>query len=337
MAKIVFYCRDSLDNILAMEYYRQDIQALRALGNEVIICNRYRDIPWQFDVMYVWWWTYALVPVLFARLLGRLSMVTGVYNFRFEHKSYGADYFARPWHQRLLISLATRLTDANLFVSEREFNEVPAYFKLKESYYFPCAIDEEYFSAGQTMLPRAGLLNIAWSGTENLKRKGVWDILEAMALLKKRKISVSLTLAGKQGDAYPKLHSRIAELGLEDVVTAVGEISQHEKLKLFSSTKLYLQPSYFEGFGLATAEAMASGCCVITCDVGEVRNVVGNGGLYVHPGRPVELANAIEALLADQGAIDNLNRDAAERMKDLFSFHRKVQILRSALQKITKI
>ena len=45
MPKVVFYCRDSLDNIRAMEYYRQDIEALRSLGHEVVVCNRYRDIP----------------------------------------------------------------------------------------------------------------------------------------------------------------------------------------------------------------------------------------------------------------------------------------------------
>lgn len=335
MAKIVFYCRDSLDNIRSMEYYRQDIEALRALGHEVVVCNRYRDIPLRFDAMYVWWWTYALVPVLFARLLGRPNLVTGVYNFRFENKSHGADYYARPWYQRLLIRLATKLTDANLFVSEREFKEVPAYFKLKRSYYFPCAVGEEYFAANQATMSRAGLLNIAWSGTENLKRKGVWDILEAMRLLKERGVEVSLTLAGKRGEAYPELQRRIAELGLEASVQAVGEITLQEKLSLYGRTKLYLQPSYFEGFGLATAEAMAAGCCVITCDVGEVRNVVGDGGLYVQPGRPTELADAVQSLLANQSAVDKLNLRAAQRMKELFSFARKTATLRTALHEIS--
>ena len=71
MAKIVFYCRDTLENIRSMEYYRQDIEALQALGHDVVVCNRYRDIPWRFDVLFVWWWTYALLPVALTRLAGR--------------------------------------------------------------------------------------------------------------------------------------------------------------------------------------------------------------------------------------------------------------------------
>lgn len=335
MSKVVFYCRDTLDNIRSMEYYWQDIKAMRALGHEVVVCNRYRDIPLRFDVMYVWWWTYALVPVLLARLLGRPSMITGVYNFRFEHKSHGSDYFARPWHQRLLIRLATKITNANLFVAESEFKLVPAYFKLQHCYYFPPVVGEEYFEANQLLVPRGGLLNIAWSGTENLKRKGVWDILDAMHLLKARGVSVSLILAGKRGEAYPELLRRIAELGLEGCVEAVGEVTAEEKLSLFAHAKLYLQPSYFEGFGLATAEAMAAGCCVITCDVGEVRNVVGDCGLYIQPGQPAELAYAVQSLLADQESVDKLNRKAAQRMKEFFSFSRKTATLCTVLQEIT--
>lgn len=334
MPKVVFYCRDSLDNIRAMEYYRQDIEALRSLGHEVVVCNRYRDIPLRFDVMFVWWWTYALVPVLFARLLGRPSIVTGVFNFRFENQSHGADYFARPFYQRLLIRLATKAAKANMFVSEREFQDVPPYFKLKRSYYYPCAVGDEYFEANQTATPRSGLLNIAWSGSENLKRKGVWDILEAMRLLKERAVHVSLTLAGKRGDAFPELQRRIVELGLQDRVRALGEVSLAEKLALFGRSKLYLQPSYFEGFGLATAEAMAAGCCVITCDVGEVRNVVADAGLYIRPGQPAELADAVESLMNDQSAIDNLNGLATRRLKECFSFSRKTATLKTALQDI---
>jgi glycosyltransferase involved in cell wall biosynthesis len=334
MAKIVFYCCDTIENIRSMEYYRQDIEAMKKLGHDVVICNRYRDIPWGFDVMFVWWWTYALVPVFLARLLRRPSLITGVFNFRFENKSHGADYFARPWYQRLLISLAIRTADANLFISEREHAEVPSYFRLSHYYYFPCAVGAEYFAANQTENPRSGLLNLAWSGRGNLKRKGVWDIIEAVHLLKERGVDFRLTLAGRPGDGHAELVRRIHELGLDEQVETVGEVSPEQKFALYGHTLLYLQPSYHEGFGLATAEAMAAGCCVITCDVGEVRNVVADCGHYVSPGAPEELADAIQALLADPAAVKSLNIKAAVRMKEFFSIDRKIATLRTALQDV---
>lgn len=319
-----------------MEYYRQDISALRSLGHDVVICNRYRDIPFRFDVIYVWWWTYALLPVLLAKVLRRKSVVTGVFNFRYENAAHGRDYFGRPFHQRLLIAMAIRMADANLFVSEKEYVDVTRHFRLRRSFYFPCAVGDEYRQAKHRALRREGLLNIAWSGSENLKRKGVWDILDAMYRLKQRGVRVHLTLAGKEGEGLPALRRKVAELRLEDLVTVVGEVDMEQKLGLFASAKLYLQPSYYEGFGLATAEAMAAGCCVVTCDVGEVRNVVGEGGHYVKPGDPDGLADAIEVLLANENKIMALNQKAEHQIQSKFSFSRKVASIDAILQSLER-
>lgn len=323
MAKIVFYCNDTLENIQSMEYYRQDIEALRALGHEVTVCNRYRDIPWRFDVLFVWWWTYALLPVFLARLIGRRTIITGVYNFRFEDPSTGTDYFGRPWHQRFVIGLATRLAHANLFVSSREFEDVTASFGLRNAHYAPCAVGDAYFAVNGRGAERTLLLNLAWSGPENLQRKGVWTILDAAALLKRRGRRFELVLAGKRGEGFPALQQRIDDLRLSDCVKAIGEVTFEEKLDLFGSTRLYLQPSRFEGFGLATAEAMASGCCVITTEVGEVPTVVGEDGVYVQPGDSEGLADTIENLLSAPDRIAEISSRAAERIQRLFSFAAK--------------
>lgn len=323
MSKVVFYCRDTLENIQSMEYYRQDIEALRGVGHDVVVCNRYRDIPWRFDILFVWWWTYALLPVALTKLVGRQAVISGVYNFRFENPSSGRDFFARPWLQRLVIALATRLADANLFTSDREVEAVAAHFGLRTAHYAPCAVGEDYFSVVGPAAGRALLLNLAWSGSENLQRKGVWTILEAAVLLKQRGLSFDLVLAGKRGDGLSTLQQRVIDLGLSDCVRAIGEVTLEEKLDLFSRTRLYLQPSYFEGFGLATAEAMAAGCCVITTEAGEVPTVVGDCGVYVQPGDSHGLAESIEGLLADPDRIAEVSGRGRERIRRLFSFAAK--------------
>ncbi len=323
MSKIVFYCRDTLENIQSMEYYRQDIDAIRALGHEVVVCNRYRDIPWSLDALFVWWWTYALIPVALVRLSGRRAIVTGVYNYRFEDPSSGTDYFARPWFQRVLIKLATKLAHANLFVSRREFEDVTTDFGLRNAHYAPCAVGDAYLAVRERSPVRTLLFNLAWSGPENLQRKGVWTILDAAALLKQRGQPFELVLAGKCGDGFPALQQRIRDLDLGGCVRAIGTVSMEEKLDLFSRTRLYLQPSRFEGFGLATAEAMAAGCCVITTRVGEVPTVVGDAGIYVEPGDSRGLADAIEGLLSNPDEIVEVSGRAARRIQSRFSFAAK--------------
>jgi glycosyltransferase involved in cell wall biosynthesis len=316
-----------------MEYYNQDIQVLRELGHDVKIVTTYRDIPFDFDVIYIWWWTYALYPVLLAKLLNRKSIITGVFNFRpVEHVS-NSGFNSRPFYQRFLIKLALTLTDINLFVSKLEFDEIPSIFKLKNFFYFPCAIADIYFQK-TGVKSRDGVLNIAWSGKDNLKRKGVLDILDALLILKNRGVRLNCTFAGRPGNGYPDLIAYISKLGLEDRVVTMGEVSLDKKLSLFAEAKIYLQPSYFEGFGLATAEALASGCCIIACDVGEVKNVLGDGAYYITPGNHLELANAIEKIMSDADLANDLVTKGKRRLSELYSQKNKKDSLNTILDQL---
>ncbi len=333
--KIAFYCNDTLENIRSMEYYNQDIQVLIDSGHDVKIYNRYSDIPLNFDVIFIWWWTYALYPVLLAKLLGRKSVITGVFNYRAVEHIPNSGFQARPFYQRLLIKLALKMTDVNLFVSKIEYNEVPSVFNLKKFYYFPCAIADIYFQkTGDS--PRADVLNISWSGKENLQRKGVLDILDALKILKDRGVNINCSLAGRMGDGYPGLAAHISQLDLENQVTTLGEVSLDKKLNLFAGAKIYLQPSYFEGFGLATAEALASGCCIIACDVGEVKNVLGDGAYYITPGNHLELAYAIEKIIGDADLANDLVTKGKRRLSELYSQKNKKNSLNAILVQLHK-
>ena len=322
MARIVFYCNDTRTNIEAFEYYQQDIEALRALGHEVFVCTRYREIPSRFDAMFVWWWTYALWPVLLCRLLGRPCLITGVYNFRNPPAFEGMDYFRRPLWQRLLIQTATRLCSLNLFIDRAESLACAQHFALTNAREYPCILHEDYVQ-GPSEARTLTLFNLAWSGRGNLIRKGIPDLLEAIRLLKSEGNSVRLYQGGKRGDGASYLEKTVGELGIEEEVTLLGELTRAEKIDLLRKCELYVQPSHYEGFGLATAEAMGCGACIITCDVGAVRSVVGDSGLYVTPGAPRELADAIKRVISDSALRQRLQAAAFERARAMFRVEAK--------------
>src|SRR5947207_2697647 len=77
---------------------------------------------------------------------------------------------------------------------------------------------------------------------------------------------------------------------------------------------------------------MGSGACVIVCDVGAVREVVGDCGLYVPSSSPEELAIAIEKVLQDSVLRQRLQDTATERARSLFTFDKKVERLRAFLR-----
>ena len=333
MSKIVFYCHDEKSNIERFEYYKQDIDSLRALGHQVIICTKYSEIPFFFDAMFIWWWTYALYPVLLSRILNKPCIITGTFNFRFPEGFEGKDYFRRPHWQRIFIKMATCLCNLNLFVNQLELNECSKHFKLSNAHYYPHIVQDDYLKGPSTQRKKS-LFTLTWSGKKNLVRKGIPELLYAVKLLKDEGIEVHLNLAGMEGDGVDYLLNMIDQLKINNEVSYLGMISREDKINLLRVCEIYVQPSHYEGFGLAIAEAMGCGACVIICDVGAVRQVVGECGFYVSPGSSEELAKAIKQVLFDDELRHKFQRNACQRINDCFKVERKKENLKNYLAKI---
>jgi glycosyltransferase involved in cell wall biosynthesis len=79
---------------------------------------------------------------------------------------------------------------------------------------------------------------------------------------------------------------------------------RQDVLSVINAADLFVLPSLAEPFGLVLLEAMALGKPVVATGVGGPREIVvqGKTGLLVTPGRPQELAEAINRLLADPQA-----------------------------------
>ncbi len=331
MARIAFFAGIKDARLLeSVEFYRQDVQALRDLGHEVIPCTRWRELPSDFDLMFVWWWTYATWPLIEARLHDKPTLITGTFNLRFPDWCELRDYFQRPWWARAVLKANVQAATRNLFVSQHEVEACGEYFGLTNAVHYPHVLTPEYL-AGPAAERELAIFNLAWAHHPNLLRKGVPDLIQAVALLKLRGLPVRLYLAGRPGSGSPMLRELVDRLDVSDLVVLLGEVSKERKLELLRRCEIYAQPSQYEGFGLATAEAMGSGACVITCDVGAVREVVGDAGIYVPSRSPEALADALAAVLENPLARLRWQRRAQQRVRELFSYESKLERLRAVL------
>lgn len=333
MSKIIFYCHEKKSNIDTFEYYKQDIDALKQLGHEIIICTKYREIPFRFDAIFIWWWTYALWPVVLSFLLNKPSIITGTFNFELPENLSGGGYFQRSLWQRILISLATQMSTLNLFVNQEEYKNCSTYFHLKSGRYYPHIVSDDYLQGPSTHRQNV-LFNLAWSGKENLTRKGIPELLKAIRILKDENCTVQLNLAGPEGDGNDYLIETIKDLGIGHEVHLLGCLERADKIRYLRTYEIYVQPSHYEGFGLAIAEAMGCGACIITCDVGAVQSVVGDCGIYVSPGSPQDLAKAIKQVIQDNNLRNDLQKRAQNRAVNLFSFNGKLKGLQKFLSEV---
>lgn len=84
-------------------------------------------------------------------------------------------------------------------------------------------------------------------------------------------------------------------LGLQARVFFLGECNN--VLELFGRVAVYVQPSLYEGFGIAALEAMAAGLPVIVSNVSGWNGAVKSAGIFFPVGDEVALADAINKVL----------------------------------------
>ena len=184
----------------------------------------------------------------------------------------------------------------------------------------PLGVDTESFRPGKK---DGSVVTIAHINRENLDRKG----LRSFVLAARNIPNVRAIVVGKQlDDAVDELR-RISGPN----VSFPGWLPTDELQAVLAKASVYAQPSYTEGFGLAIAEAMASGCVPVVTRAGAIPELVGDTGIYVRYGDIRELSNAI------QRAIDSpVGPLARERVKTFFSLNRRSDLLKRTVNELER-
>ena len=127
-------------------------------------------------------------------------------------------------------------------------------------------------------------------------KKGIDRALRALPSVP----DVALVIAGNDEEGYtPRLRELAANLGVDDRVRFVGQVSGADKEALLCSAAVLLLPSYSENFGNVVLEALIRGRpVVVTPEVGAAAVVEECGGGMVVPGEPQSLGAAIASVLA---------------------------------------
>jgi glycosyltransferase involved in cell wall biosynthesis len=334
--KICFFAKvESHDILETVGFYADDVRILRELGHDVTKAINFAEIPWDADVYYVWWWSWALLPLLKAKLKGKPVVICGVFDYDVPPRGVRVSYLDRPWWQQLMQRTNLRFADVNIFVSEFEIRQISSLFKVQNPKMIPCAVDSHKFTVGNDP-KQPFILNIAWSGKYNAIRKCLPQIIEAFARVSAKFPEVRLKMAGRQGEYHEHLVKLANDLGISDRIDFMGVIAEDLKIKLMQTCTVYMQPSLFEGFGLATAEAMACGAAIISSPAGAVAEVVGDAGMLVDGKNVDAIAQSLERLLSDQTLNAALGAKARAQVSQLFSFERRKRELSAVIDSVTR-
>ena len=132
-------------------------------------------------------------------------------------------------------------------------------------------------------------------------RKNITNIIRAYNMLPHHlKYNHLLVICGKKGWYYEEIFRTVEELNLEDNVIFTGYVPDKDVPLLMNGAKVFVYPSFYEGFGLPPLEAMACGTPVISSNVSSIPEVVGNAGILVNPNNVEELSDAIVRVVSNE-------------------------------------
>ncbi len=135
-------------------------------------------------------------------------------------------------------------------------------------------------------------------------RKNAFLIVKAI-----KNIETVLVIVGKETAYSNEIKQYIAENNLQNKVIFLKGLSLEELAILYRLAKIFIYPSFYEGFGIPIIEALFSKTPVITSIGGVFPEAGGPNSIYIDPENVLEMENAILKLLNN----DLLRKEISEK------------------------
>ncbi|HZF78396.1 MAG TPA: glycosyltransferase family 1 protein [Rubrivivax sp.] len=205
----------------------------------------------------------------------------------------------------------------------------------------PCGVDTEQFRPGDRWHARTRLRLpanefIVLQLGRMVPRKGIDNVIEAMALLPPSMPVRLVVVGGSSTDPDPaqtpeiaRLQALAERLGVQHRVQFVGRREREQLRDWYVASDVFVTTPWYEPFGITPLEAMACGTPVIGSAVGGIQHTVADGvtGYHVPPRDPAALAEKLRMLQAAPSLAAAMGRAGVQRVSTLFTWQQVAQRL----------
>lgn len=163
-------------------------------------------------------------------------------------------------------------------------------------------------------------------------RKNILGALEAYHLISPfNQQRYRFVIAGKKGWYYKKIFRKVRDLKLIGRVKFLEYIPDADLAVLMQGARLFLFPSFYEGFGLPILEAMVSGVPVLASRVSSIPELGVDAVHYADPRDPVDIADGITQLLDNEEYSRQLRGRGYEQVKK-YSWGKTANLILDTIQ-----
>ncbi len=264
------------------------------------------------------------------------------------HLQLHTDPFSKEWqnekfsnHIRFLVSrFILRRAESIRVVSERTFRSVAKLGVPEERMTkVPIFVDVENFAAAKPTFdlhrsyPRYEKIVLSIGRLQPEKNYNM--LIRAFAKLRRSHHDAMLLIVGS-GPERDRLLSIARSLEIHEAVAILPWA--RDVASYYKTCDIYVQPSLYEGWGMAVIEAMASGAPVVMTDVGCAGEIVRTEetGLVVKPGSEQELVFALDRLLSNNALRLKLSGNSRQEVKKLATKAQSLVLYLSSWEKAFK-
>lgn len=164
-------------------------------------------------------------------------------------------------------------------------------------------------------------------------RKNLICLLEAYRLFRTSyRKKVDLVIAGEFGWKSERFYKRFLKHPFKEDIKLIGHAKRADLPFLYSQADAFIYPSFYEGFGLPVAEAMACGTVSILSNSSSLPEVGGDAAIYFNPNSPLELKEIMIELYENENLMSLLEEKAIKQAQK-FSWEKFAKTLMQLLDK----
>lgn len=217
-------------------------------------------------------------------------------------------------YYRFIVPINIRRADKIITVSHSSKSEIERYYPASKG-----KIEVVHLAASKMFkkLDIAKKEQLLYVGSLN-ERKNFTGVIEAFKLLNTDRYR--LVVVGNFSSSFALTADSKAvldEVKNNPHIDLKQSVDNSELVKIYNESKLFVFPSFYEGFGLPLLEAMSCGTPVITSNTTSLPEVGGSAAIYCNPSSPEEIRDKIELVLSSTKVQQSLIKRGLKRAQEL--------------------
>lgn len=276
--------------------------------------------------LWYWWFEYSLTRALkklkpdifispdgFLPLSVKIPCIPVIHDLNFHHRPNDLPRMVRNYYNRCFPKFAEKATRI-ITVSEYSRKDIAESYNIDQD-----IIDVVYNGADKIFKPATEIEKnetkkrltsekdyFVYAGSLH-PRKNISALLHAFEDFKKETGSdMKLVLAGETLFITPGMKKKLKHMNYRNDVILTGRVSTEDMRLIISSATVMTFVSHYEGFGIPVLESMQCGVPVIASNVTSIPEVAGDAALYISPGKPETILEAMKKITEDFKLRENL-------------------------------